>query len=93
MPASAAGTRPDGELWLRLSDHFNGVGHSTRGASEDDPGTRAYVQDLDVWWPNLPEDARLPLEAGWPELGAPMTTTVLALENLDQLAERVVRLT
>jgi len=92
VPASAAGTRPDGEPWLRLQGHFSSRAHTGRGYSEDRPGTPAYVQDRDVWWPTLPEDARLPLEAGWPELGAPMTTTILALANLDQLAERVVRL-
>lgn len=92
VPASAAGLRPDGELWLRLTHHSDRRSHGSRGYSPDDLGTPAYVRDLDVWWPTLPSDGRLPLEAGWPELGAPMTTTVLALENLDQLAERVVRL-
>jgi hypothetical protein len=92
VPASAAGTRPDGELWLRLEHHHSSTSHTARGHSEHDPGTPAYVHDLDVWWPDLPADGRLPLEAGWPEVGAPMTTTVLVMENLDQLAERVVRL-
>ena len=92
VPASAAGIRPDGEKWLRLEHHFSSSSYTSRGYSDDDPGTPAYAHDLDVWWPDLPADARLPLEAGWPELGAPMTTTVLALENLDQLAEHVVRL-
>ncbi|WP_432574101.1 hypothetical protein [Kineococcus sp. SYSU DK005] len=92
VPASAAGTTPDGQPWLRLEHHSNSRAHTARGASGDGPGTPAYIQDLDVWWPTLPEDARLPLQAGWPELGAPMTTTVLQLQNLDQLAETVVRL-
>jgi hypothetical protein len=92
VPESAAGIRPDGEKWLRLDTHFDSTSHTARGFSQDNPGTPAYVQDLDVWWPDLPEDAHLPLEAGWPELGAAMTTTVLALDNLDQLDEQVVRL-
>jgi hypothetical protein len=93
VPASAAGLTPDGQLWLTLSHHYSSSGPVARSASNGDPGALAYVQDVDLWWPNLPEDARLPLEAGWPELGAPMTTTVLTLENLDNLHERVVRLT
>ncbi|WP_432573199.1 hypothetical protein [Kineococcus sp. SYSU DK005] len=92
VPASAAGTTPDGQPWLRLEHHSDRRAHTARRSSGDDPGTPAYVQDLDLWWPDLPADARLPLEAGWPELGAPMTTTVLVLENLDDLAEKVVRL-
>ena len=96
VPASAAGLTPDGELWLRLTHHYDSRAHTARGYTGDNPegnpGTPAYIHDLDLWWPKLPEDARLPLEAGWPELGAPMTTTVLDLDNLDGLAERVVRL-
>ncbi|ABS03905.1 hypothetical protein Krad_2425 [Kineococcus radiotolerans SRS30216 = ATCC BAA-149] len=92
VPASAAGLTPDGQLWHRLEHHYSSGGPVARGASGEDPGSPAYLRDLDLWWPKLPEDARLPLEAGWPELGAPMTTTVLALENLDDLYERVVRL-
>lgn len=92
VPASAAGLRPDGELWLRLETHHDSRSHAWRGGNGDDPGTPAYLQDLDLWWPTLPGDGRLPIEAGWPELGAPMTTTVLTLENLDDLSERVVRL-
>ncbi|GAA0323066.1 hypothetical protein [Kineococcus aurantiacus] len=92
VPASAAGLTPDGELWLRLHHRYDSAAHTARGYSDGTPGTPAYVHDLDLWWPKLPEDARLPLEAGWPELGAPVTTTVLALENLDDLAEQVVGL-
>ncbi|WP_369054905.1 hypothetical protein [Kineococcus terrestris] len=92
VPASAAGLRPDGQLWRRLEPHYDRTSRTTRGAGGEDPGTPAYIQDLDLWWPTVPEDARLPVEAGWPELGAPMTTTVLALRNLDDLAEKVVRL-
>lgn len=92
VPASAAGLTPEGQLWLTLDQHHNSGGLLTRGARGEDPGTLAYHRDVDLWWPGSPEDARLPFEAGWPELGAPTTTTVLALENLDDLHERVVRL-
>lgn len=92
VPASAAGLTPDGQLWLTLDQHYASGGPVARGARDEDPGSLAYHRDVDLWWPNLPEDARLPLEAGWPELGVPMTTTVLALENLDNLYERVVGL-
>lgn len=77
---------------LRLSHHHSSTAHTARGYSADTPGTRVHVHDLDVWWPAVPLDARLPVEAGWPEVGAPMTTTVLNLGDLDGLADRVVRL-
>lgn len=62
------------------------------GPDEDAPGFPVHVQDIDVWWPALPLRARLTLRAGWPEMGVPLTTTVLQLRDLDQVHDGVVGL-
>ncbi len=92
VPVSAADLTPDGEPWRRLEHHHSSSGLVAGSPVAEGLGSLRYRQDVDLWWPGVPEDARLPLEAGWPELGAPTTTTVLVLENLDDLHERVVRL-
>ncbi|WP_432572293.1 hypothetical protein [Kineococcus sp. SYSU DK005] len=98
VPASAGGSIPDAQPWPWLEHHVNHTTYGTPGASPDHPdhpdrpGTALYVQELNLWWPVLPADARLPLHAGWPEIGAPMSTTVLALHHLDRLAQEVIKL-
>lgn len=76
----------------QLRHHLQQVAHTTRGASEDEPGAPVHVQDIDVWWPALPVRSRLTVQAGWPELGAPLTTRVLELRGLDRLEEGAVSL-
>ena len=95
VPAGAGGSTAEAQSWPWLEHHVNHTTYGTPGASPDHPnrpGTPLYVQELNLWWPALPADARLPLHAGWPEIGAPMSTTVLVLHHLDRLAQEVIRL-
>ena len=51
-----------------------------------------YALAADHWIGALPGDGRLTLTAGWPEAGLAEQRTVLTLEDLDHLADRVVSL-
>lgn len=88
-----------------LQHHLHTSAHTTRSRSADPeadpgpvaldgdaPGTPVHIQDIDLWWPALPPRARLTLQAGWPEMGVPLSTTVLELKGLDRLEEGVVSL-
>lgn len=83
---------PEPQTAPELRHHLHQVAHTTRGGSEDEPGAPVHVQDIDVWWPALPLRSRLTVQAGWLELGASLTTTVLELQGLDRLEENVVSL-
>ncbi|WP_380176147.1 hypothetical protein ACFEMC_10645 [Kineococcus sp. DHX-1] len=75
-----------------LHHHLHQAAHTTRGSCQDEPGAPVHIQDIDVWWPALPLRSRLTLQAGWPELSAPLTTTVLELQGLNRLQDSVVSL-
>ncbi|WP_146099645.1 hypothetical protein [Kineococcus xinjiangensis] len=56
------------------------------GDRDPDP-VPIYERDLDAWVAPLPRDGRLQVQAGWPEVGLPLSTTILTLHGLDEVQD------
>ncbi|PPK98589.1 hypothetical protein CLV92_101288 [Kineococcus xinjiangensis] len=76
-------------LHVTVNDHA-GPAH-TRGAMHNS-GDDAFSVDASYWIDELPRDGRVGIALEWPHAGLPLTETVLTLQDLDDLEDRVLRL-
>jgi len=62
------------------------------GRSQSSAGPDTFDAETSYWIGRLPADGRLQLTVSWPQAGLAEATTVLQLDDLHDLAARVVRL-
>ena len=67
-------------------------GGRRRGDQESSGTADDFSLEGTFWIDRLPRDGRLRLTVAWPEAGLAENTTVLALDDLDGLGDRVVAL-
>jgi len=78
----------DGEEMPLTGHHSSGTSISA-GVTDDGVQTAGYDRDVDAWVTGTPARGVLEVRTGWPEVGAPMTTTHLVMEGLTDLATAV----
>lgn len=84
-----------GEPWsgLQVGLELNGrTGTVDAGRTTSSGGADSFRSEVTCWIGELPEDGRLRLTVGWPQAGLAETTTVLELDGLQDLGERVLPL-